>query len=59
MKKTLVALAVAMTAASASATTIYEQEGTKVQLGGRVDVQTCVITNLVLMFMLSIKLATA
>lgn len=38
MKKTLVALAVAMTAASASATTIYEQEGTKVQLGGRVDV---------------------
>lgn len=38
MKKTLVALAVAMTAASASATTVYEQEGTKVELGGRLDV---------------------
>lgn len=38
MKKTLVALAVAMTAASASATTVYENEGTKVEIGGRVDV---------------------
>ena len=39
MKKTLVALAVAaMAATSANATTIYENEGTKVDLGGRLDV---------------------
>ncbi|MBN6710536.1 porin [Haemophilus haemoglobinophilus] len=38
MKKTLVALAIAAVAASASATTVYNQDGTKVELGGRVDV---------------------
>ncbi len=38
MKKTLVALAVAAVAASANATTVYNQNGTKVDVGGRVDV---------------------
>ncbi|OOS00076.1 porin [Canicola haemoglobinophilus] len=38
MKKTLVALAVAAVAASASATTVYNQDGTKVELGGYVDI---------------------
>nr|BBC81953.1 major outer membrane protein [Histophilus somni] len=38
MKKTLVALAVAAVAASASATTVYNQNGTKVEVGGRLDV---------------------
>nr|BBC81939.1 major outer membrane protein [Histophilus somni]BBC81951.1 major outer membrane protein [Histophilus somni] len=38
MKKTLVALAVAAVAASANATTVYNQNGTKVEVGGRVDV---------------------
>lgn len=40
MKKTLIALAVAATAAtSANATVIYEQEGTKLDLDGRVALQ--------------------
>nr|BBC81982.1 major outer membrane protein [Histophilus somni] len=38
MKKTLVALAVAAVAASANATTVYNQNGTKVDVGGRIDV---------------------
>lgn len=38
MKKTLVALAVAAVAASANATIVYNQNGTKVDVGGRVDV---------------------
>lgn len=38
MKKTLVALVVATAAASASATTVYNNEGTTVDVGGRLDV---------------------
>ncbi|QEH18007.1 porin [Histophilus somni] len=38
MKKTLVALAVVAVAASANATTVYNQNGTKVDVGGRIDV---------------------
>ncbi|WP_373100452.1 MULTISPECIES: porin [Pasteurellaceae] len=38
MKKTLVALAVAAAAVSASATTVYSNEGTTFDIGGRVDV---------------------
>ena len=46
MKKTLIALAVAATAAtSANATVIYEQEGTKLDLDGRVVLQIANHTN--------------
>ena len=46
MKKTLIALAVAATAAtSANATVIYEQEGTKLDLDGRVALQIANHTN--------------
>ncbi|WP_040976613.1 porin [Necropsobacter massiliensis] len=38
MKKTLVALAVAAAAVSASATTVYSNDGTTFDIGGRVDV---------------------
>ncbi|WP_370427266.1 porin [Actinobacillus pleuropneumoniae] len=38
MKKTLVALAVTAFAASASAVTVYDAEGTKVQVDGRLDI---------------------
>ena len=38
MKKTLVALAVTAFAASASAVTVYDAEGTKVQVDGRFDI---------------------
>ncbi|MFZ7306426.1 porin [Avibacterium avium] len=38
MKKTLLALAVAAVATSASAATVYNQDGTQVNVGGRVEV---------------------
>ncbi|MCW9710168.1 porin [Avibacterium sp. 21-586] len=38
MKKTLLALAVAAVATSANAATVYNQDGTKVDVGGRVEV---------------------